>query len=108
MSEGLSSSQLTALCVMFLVFHLLAVPPFVWALRHEQFRGREQAEWSLDDPDTQDIPAAKSTLTPWRVRWMLGVLVTLGALMLFSVVLTLVFAVSAPAHPAVGAAKCPF
>lgn len=52
MSEGLNPAQLTALCIIFVVFHLIAVPPFVWAMRRGQFRGAEQAEWTLDDPES--------------------------------------------------------
>ncbi len=106
MSEGLNPAQLTALCIIFVVFHLIAVPPFVWAMRRGQFRGAEQAEWTLDDPESPLAVPVTMPLTPRRARWMLGALITLGVLMLSSIILTLVFAMSAPAHPTVG--KCPF
>jgi hypothetical protein len=41
-----------------------------------------------------------------RARWMLGFLATLAVLMLLSVVLVMVTAIYATAHPATG--KCPF
>ena len=98
--------QFTALCVIFVGLHVLALPAFVWALRRGQFRGREQIEWHLDDAES---PAALPALTPVtarRARWMLGILGTLAVLMLASVFLVAFVALYATAHPATG--KCPF
>ena len=106
MSEGFHPTQIIALCGVFVVFHLIALPPFLWAMSRGQFRGKEQWEWTLDDAEAPDAIPAMTPMTPRRARWMLAVLATLGMLTLSSIVLTLVFAMSAPAHPAVG--KCPF
>lgn len=99
-------SQFIALCIIFAGMHILALPAFVWALRRGQFRGREQREWHLDDPEAPSAPPASISVTPRRARWMLGVLGTLAILMLASVFLVMFVALSATAHPATG--KCPF
>ena len=98
--------QITALCVLFLGFHVVAIPAFVWALRGGQFRGPEQAAWNLDDGEPPAAPPTLTPLTPRKARWMLGLLVTMGVLMLSSVLLTVVLATQATNHPT--AAKCPF
>lgn len=102
----LSPLQLTALCSVFVGLHLIALPPFLWALRHRQFSGRQQREWPLDDTES---PAALPAMTPRnvrRARWMLGILGVLALTMLASVFLVMFVALQATAHPASG--KCPF
>jgi len=107
MSDSLNPSQLTTLCVVFVAFHLLALPAFFWAMRHRQFSGAEQRVWSLEEEGT--VPFAP-TAPPdaRRVRWMLAVLLTLGTLMLSSIVVTMAMALHAPAHPVSSVGKCPF
>ncbi len=95
----------------FIGFHILALPLFVWALRHRQFSGAEQRAWSLDEvQETTTAPAAKSTLNTRQSRWMVGTLSTLAIAMLGSIVLVLGVALhgTAPAvtHPTTG--SCPF
>lgn len=106
MSDGLNPSQLTVLCWLFVGIHLIALPPFLWALRRGQFQGKEQAEWTLDDSDVSAAAPAKTPMTPRRARWMIAILLTLGAFMLSSTLITTFIAVHAAAHPATG--KCPF
>lgn len=101
-----SPTQFTALCVIFIGLHVIALPAFVWALRRGQFRGREQAEWHLDDPESPAAPPATTPITGRRAHWMLGILGTLAVLMLGSVFLIMFVALHATAHPATG--KCPF
>ena len=102
----LNPVQLTTLCVIFVGLHLLALPAFVWALRGRQFSGRQQIEWTLDDPEEPSALPATVSVMPGRARWMLGVLGTLAVLMLSSVLLVMFVALNATAHPATG--KCPF
>ncbi len=102
----LSPLQLTALCSVFVGLHLIALPPFLWALRHRQFSGREQKEWPLDDPEAPLAPPAMTSVNARRARWMLGVLGFLAVTMLASVFLVMFMALQATAHPATG--KCPF
>jgi len=107
MNEALNPSQLTTLCIVFVAFHLLALPAFYWAVRHKQFSGSEQREWSLDGSDaafsdnTRPISARKA-------RAMMAVLMTFGVLTVFSIALTLIVALHAPAHAAASGSKCPF
>jgi len=102
----LTSTQMITLGLIFVGLHVVALPPFVWALRRGQFRGREQSEWRLDDPESPAAPPALSPVTARRARWMLGVLGALAVLMLGSVFLVIFVALHATAHPATG--KCPF
>ena len=98
--------QFTALCVIFVGLHVLALPAFVWALRRGQFRGREQIEWHLDDSDGPAAPPTLPAADARRARWMLGFLGTLAVLMLASIFLVVSVALYATAHPATG--RCPF
>lgn len=102
----LTSAQITTLCAVFIGFHLLALPPFLWAMRHKQFRGHEQAEWHLDDAEAPAAPPAQIPVSPTRARWMAGTLITLAVLMASSTILTTVYALYASSHPSSG--KCPF
>ena len=102
----LSPLQLTALCSVFVGLHLIALPPFLWALRHRQFTGREQREWHLDDAEAPAAPPATMPVNARRAKWMLGVLGVVALTMLASVFLVLFVALQATAHPATG--KCPF
>ncbi len=99
-------SQFIALCVIFVGIHVVALPAFVWALRCGQFRGREQIEWHLHDPEAPAAPPILDPTTARRTRWMLGILGTLAVLTLSSVFLVMFVALQATAHPATG--KCPF
>ena len=101
-----SPTQFIALCVIFIGLHVVALPAFVWALRRGQFRGKEQIEWHLDDSDILTAPPAMTPLNARKARWMIGVLGTLGALLIASVFLVMFVALNATAHPATG--KCPF
>ena len=40
--DDFSPIQLIILCSVFIGFHLLALPAFLWSMRHRQFLGREQ------------------------------------------------------------------
>ena len=99
-------TQFIALCAIFIGVHVVALPAFVWAVRRGQFRGREQREWHLDDSDTLTAPPGLSPRNAVKARWMVGVLGTLGVLMIASVFLVMFVALNATAHPATG--KCPF
>ncbi len=95
----------------FVGFHLLALPLFVWALRHKQFSGAEQKLWSLDDvPETTAAPPAQLPVNARRARWMVGTLATLAVAMLGSILLVLGVALhgtaQATGHPITG--SCPF
>ena len=106
--EDFSPFQLITLCFVFIGFHLLAVPAFLWAMRHRQFSGHEQKEWNLDSgvsPETPIAPAVTAPM-PARARVMLSILGAMGVAMLASIFLVLFTALHATAHPAVG--KCPF
>ena len=98
--------QIIALCVLFMGFHAVAIPAFVWAWRGGQFRGPEQAAWHLDQGEPPDALASLTPMTPRRARLMLGLFITMGVLMLSSVALTIVMASQPAAHSAAG--KCPF
>jgi len=108
MSDGLTPDQLTTLCAVFFGFHILALPLFFWALRDRQFSGAEQRVWSLDDQETLSITQASKPPDPKRVRWMLSILMTFGTLMLSSILLMMVIALHATAHPGSATGKCPF
>lgn len=102
----LSPLQLTTLCSVFVGLHLIALPPFLWALRHRQFSGREQKEWYLDDPEVPAAPPAEVYRNVRGSRWLLAILSFLALTMLASVFLVMFVALHASAHPAAG--KCPF
>ena len=100
--------QLITLCGVFIGFHLLAVPAFLWATRHRQFSGREQKEWNLDSGASPEmpLPPIQTGPLPVRARIMLSILGVLGIGMLGSIFLVLFTALHATAHPAPG--KSPF
>ncbi len=102
----LSPSQFISLCVIFIGVHVVALPAFIWALRRGQFRGREQIEWHLDTSEAPAEPPAVTPLIARKTRWMLGILGTLGALLIASVFLVMFMALYADGHPTTG--KCPF
>ena len=100
--------QLITLCCVFIGFHLVAVPAFLWAIRHRQFSGREQKEWNLDTgaaPETP-LPPVQTGPMPTKARVMLSILSVFAVAMLASILLVLFTALNATAHPATG--KCPF
>lgn len=101
--DDFNPHQLITLCAVFIGFHVLAVPSFLWAMRHRQFAGREQKEWNLEaeSPEAPTLPA-RAVPMPAKARVMLGILSLLAVIMLGAVVLTLVVALSAAAHPATG------
>ncbi len=100
------------LCMLFVVFHLIAVPSLVWAVRHRQLRGSDQETFALVDGDDEpDFSGGASTIkSPRRAGWFTATLASLFLLIGSSVILTLVIAT----HPAPSAtknataAKCPF
>ncbi len=102
--DDFNPRQLITLCAVFIGFHVLAVPSFLWAMRHRQFAGREQKEWNLEaeSPEAPILPAQAAPLQA-KARVMLAILSVLAVLMLGAVVLTLVVALNAAAHPAAGA-----
>ena len=102
--DDFNPRQLITLCAVFIGFHVLAVPSFLWAMRHRQFAGREQKEWNLEaeSPESPILPAQAAPL-PAKARIMLGILSVLAVIMLGAVVLTLVVALNAASHPATGA-----
>ena len=102
--DDFNPHQMITLCAVFIGFHVLAVPSFLWAMRHRQFAGREQREWNLDadSPEAPTLPAQAAPL-PAKARVMLGILSLLAVMLLGAVVLTLIVAMNATAHPAAGA-----
>ncbi len=102
--DDFNPSQLITLCAVFIGFHVLALPAFVWGMRRRQFAGREQKEWNLDEAASPDVPLAPLASAPLtqRARVMLGILGVFAATMLASVALTLYVAMHAVAHAAVG------
>jgi len=101
--DDFNPRQLITLCAVFIGFHVLAVPSFLWAMRHRQFAGREQKEWNLEaeSPEAPILPAQFAPL-PIKAQVLLAVLSILAVMMLGAVVLTLVVAIHATAHPATG------
>ena len=102
--DDFNPTQLITLCAVFIGFHVLALPAFVWGMRRRQFAGREQKEWNLDDaasPDAPLVPLPAAPLTK-KGRLMLGILSVFAAAMLASVFLTLYVATHATVHAAVG------
>ena len=102
--DDFSPLQLIILCSVFIGFHVLALPLFLWAMRHRQFTGREQKEWSLDDGGFPEmpLPPVQSGATPAKARVMLSILCVFAVTMLASIFLVLYTALHATAHPAVG------
>jgi nitrogen fixation-related uncharacterized protein len=102
--DDFNPHQLITLCAVFIGFHVLAVPSFLWAMRHRQFTGREQKEWNMDaeSPEAPILPLRAAPL-PAKARVMLGILSVLAAVMLASIFLVLFVALHATAHPATGA-----
>ncbi len=100
--EQFTPPQMITLCLVFVGFHLLALPLFIWAMRRRQFSGREQKEWNLDDALAPDAPVAPLPPAPVtrQARVMLGILGVFAAGMLASIVLILYVAFHA--HPAAG------
>jgi len=106
--DDFNPTQLITLCAVFIGFHLLALPFFIWGMRRRQFAGREQKEWNLDSfaaPDAPVDPLKPAPLTP-KARIMLGILGVFATGMLASVLLVLYVAMHATAHAATG--KSPF
>jgi hypothetical protein len=102
--DDFNPHQLITLCAVFIGFHVLAVPSFLWAMRHRQFTGREQKEWNLDtdvSPEAPVLPLRPGPL-PAKARVMLGILSVLAVMLLGSVLLVLFTALHAAAHPATG------
>lgn len=102
--DDFNPTQLITLCAVFIGFHVLALPAFVWGMRRRQFAGREQKEWNLDDAASPDAPLAPLPAAPMtkKARLMLGILSVFAAAMLASVFWTLYVAMHATAHAAVG------
>lgn len=100
--DDFNPTQLVTLCLVFVGFHVLALPAFVWGIRRRQFAGREQKEWNLDDaagPDAPIVPLPAAPLTK-KARLMLGILSVFAAAMLAAVFWTLYAAIHATAHAA--------
>ncbi|MGI4790514.1 MAG: hypothetical protein ACRYFS_16885 [Janthinobacterium lividum] len=104
--DDFNPSQLITLCAVFIGFHVLAVPAFLWAMRHRQFSGREQKEWNLEHNAAPEMPVVSlpcaSGPMPVKARLMFGILGVLGIGMLGSIFLILFTALHAAAHPATG------
>ena len=100
--------QLITLCLVFVGFHVLAVPLFIWAMRRRQFAGPEQKEWNLNSlvsPDAPIMPLPPAPL-PKKARVMLSILGMFATGILASIFLILWTAMHAAPHPAVG--RSPF
>lgn len=106
--DNFNPTQMITLCLIFVGFHALALPPFLWAMRHRQFAGREQKEWNLDSGMSPEMPIADAPAMPLspKARVLLGILSVVAVTMLASIFLTVFVAMHATAHPATG--KCPF
>jgi len=106
--DDFNPTQLIILCLVFVGFHVLALPLFIWAMRRRQFAGREQKEWNLDDGAAPDTPVALLSPAPLtrNARVMLTILGVFATGMIGSIFLVLYTALHATAHPAVG--KSPF
>lgn len=106
--DQFNPTQLITLCFVFVGFHVLALPLFIWAMRRRQFAGREQKEWNLDEDRAPDAPVVP--LPPARInkqaQIMLAILGAFATGMIGSIFLILYTALHAPAHPIVG--KSPF
>lgn len=102
--DDFNPTQLIALCAVFIGFHVLALPAFLWGIRRRQFAGREQKEWNLDDAATPDAPLAAPPAVPLtkKARLMLGILSVLAVAMMASVMFTIYAASHATVHAAAG------
>ena len=102
--DDFSPHQLIVLCSVFIGIHLVALPSFLWAMRHRQFSGREQKEWNLDNDVSPEAPIAALPPAPLpaKARLLLGVLSIFALSMLGSVLLVVFTALHAAAHPAAG------
>ena len=102
--DDFNPSQLITLCAVFIGFHVLALPAFIWGMRRRQFAGREQKEWNLDEAASPDAPLAPMPPVPLtkQARVLLGILSVFAAAMLASVVLVVYVSLHATAHAAVG------
>ncbi len=102
--DDFNPTQLITLCAVFIGFHVLALPAFIWGMRRRQFAGREQKEWNLDEAASPDAPLAPVPPAPLtkQARVLLGVLSVFAAAMLASVVLVVYVSLHATAHAAVG------
>lgn len=103
--DDFTPAQMITLCAVFIGFHVLAVPAFLWAMRHRQFSGREQKEWNMN-ADRPQAPTAPLPLhpapLPVRARVMLGILSLFALAMIGSVFLIIFVAMHAASHPAAG------
>ena len=106
--DDFNPTQLITLCAVFIGFHVLALPAFIWGMRRRQFAGREQKEWNLDEAASPDAPIAPSPPAPLtkQVRVLLAILSVFAAAMLASVVLVVYVALHAAGH--VGAVQNPY
>ncbi len=102
--DDFNPTQLITLCAVFIGFHVLALPAFVWGMRRRQFAGREQKEWNLEDSAAPDTPLAPLPAPPLtkKGRLMLGILSLFAASMLASVAVVVYAAMHAASHAAVG------
>lgn len=102
--DDFSPIQLITLCAVFIGFHVLALPAFIWGMRRRQFAGREQKEWNLDEAASPDAPIVQMSAAPLtrQARVMLSILSVFAVAMIASVVLTVYIALHATAHAAVG------
>lgn len=102
--DDFNPRQLITLCAVFIGFHVLAVPSFLWAMRHRQFAGREQKEWNLEaeSPEAPIVPLRPAPL-PLKARVLLSILGVMAVMMLAAVAFTVIVALNATAHPAAGA-----
>ena len=102
--DDFNPHQMITLCLVFVGIHVVAIPSFLWAMRHRQFAGREQKEWNLDSgasPEAPIAPLPPAPLPP-KARVMLGILSVLAAAMMASVFFVLYVAMHAASHPAAG------
>jgi len=106
--DQFNPTQLTILCLVFVGFHVLALPLFIWAMRRRQFVGREQKEWNLDGDHAPDTPVTPLPPAPInkKARIMLAILGVFATGMIGSIFLVLYIAMHVAAHPVVG--KSPF
>ena len=102
--DDFNPTQLVALCLVFIGFHVLALPAFIWGMRRRQFAGREQKEWNLDDAASPDAPLAPLPPAPItaKTRLMLGILGVFAVGTLASVVVIVYAAIHAASHAAAG------
>ena len=106
--DDFNPTQLITLCAVFIGFHMLALPAFVWGIQRRQFAGREQKEWNLDDAAAPDAPNAPLMPVPLtrKARVLLGILSVFAVTMAASVFVVVYAALHATAHAA--AAQNPY